>query len=94
MTESAHNPFFLPCLKLILLSNNSFDYTLKVFGTYYVYYKEKCIITKFIYDFNLFHKSDCITASFFANNGNVYTTEPGIITKKGEPLETCLYIFS
>lgn len=82
MTESARNFFFRLLPKLISPPNSGYNYTIKVFATYYPHYKEKCEMTKFLYKSNLFHRSGRLAVSFFAYNGNACNAELGLVTKK------------
>ena len=90
MIESAHNPYlFWPLPKLLLLPNVLSDSIVK-FVTYHPHYKDilvsnptrtfVCAANCLYFRYWLGSLGNLLTVSFFAHDGGVCTSKPGLVT--------------
>lgn len=93
--------------QLILLlgsSSNVPEASTTRFATYHLHYKDKvvnnptrtfiCTAICLLFGYSLASLGNLSTASLFVCDGGACATEPGLITKKGEPPRTSLHLFS
>ncbi len=96
ITKSAHNPLLVwPLPKLLSLPGDWSNNVVK-FGTHHLHYNDK-IVANPTRTFGLYCLCNfgnlSTTFPILAGNNKACDTEPGLVTKKGKPPKTFLYLF-
>ncbi len=95
ITKSAHNPLLVRPLPKLLSLPGAWSNNVVKFGTHHLHYNDK-VVANPTRTFGLYFLCNfgnlSTTSPILAGDGRACDTEPGLVTKKGEPPRTFLYL--